>query len=154
MALKERSLLQLSFQHTPGSPQGQVQLSDGHTPICLQGVRHLAWHHTLYICKLNTEKSENRGRKCSTIVIAVNSSPSAPRRHIERTEVQLHPFLTSARDWQEWSTSRRGHFTRGTEPWYPHWIVDALQRWCGCSADEKYLLPLLEFKPRTVRPVA
>jgi len=39
------------------------------------------------------------------------SSLSAPRRRIGAAEVQLHSFLTSALDTDEWSTSRPGHFT-------------------------------------------
>jgi len=51
------------------------------------------------------------------------SSLSTPRRRKGAAEVQLHSFLTSALDTDEWSTSRPGHFTlvpiQGNTRWTP-----------------------------------
>jgi hypothetical protein len=44
---------------------------------------------------------------------------STPWRHTAGVEVSLYPFLTSALDGGEWSTSRTVRVTPGKEPGYP-----------------------------------
>jgi hypothetical protein len=49
----------------------------------------------------------------------VDLLPSALRRHVDRIEVQLHPFLTSVLDGGKWSTPHSGQFNPKIYPGTP-----------------------------------
>ena len=69
--------------------------------------------------------------------------------------VYLRPFLTSSRDGGGWSNSRPGRFTPGEEPrCSAKGKLDGPQRRCEHFRGAENLVPLLEFEPRTVQPVA
>jgi hypothetical protein len=63
-------------------------------------------------------------------------------------EVYLHHFLTSALDGGEWSASRPGRFTPGTQPLYTHYIGGWVGPIAGLNAVEKgKILPLPGIDP-------
>ena len=60
-------------------------------------------------------------------------------------------YLVTALDWGEWSTSGPGRFTPGKETHYQlNMRLGGRQSQCGHSKEEKNLLPLPGFEPRTV----
>jgi hypothetical protein len=70
-------------------------------------------------------------------------------------QTYLHSSLTSASDRCEWSASRLGSFT----PWKRTPLpteqrLGGSQNQSGLFGEEKNLLPLLEFKPQVVKPIA
>jgi hypothetical protein len=71
--------------------------------------------------------------------VKVKLSLYAPWRHIEGVEVQLHSFVTSALDRDEWSVSHHGRFTPVKRPWYPvKRRLGKPQSWSGHFTGDKY----------------
>ena len=71
-------------------------------------------------------------------------------------EVYLHLFVTFlSAGGCEWSTSRPSHFKPGKEPRYLlNRGLGGPQGWSGRFREEKNVLPLPGFRPRTVQPAA
>ena len=93
---------------------------------------------------INIQAPQNTGNLTSWRII---------KRYTEGVEVQLHPFLTLALDRDQWLNSSPGHFTRGNERRYLfNRRLSGPQRRSGRFGEDKNLLPLQGFEPRTVQP--
>ena len=58
---------------------------------------------------------------------------STPLRHLGGVEVEIHSFLTSVRDWVEWSNLRPGHFVLEVDPLYLFNGVEVVGHTAGLS---------------------
>jgi len=72
-----------------------------------------------------------------------------------REKKGIDPLILNAMlDGDKWLTSPPGHLTSGKQPQYPvNGRLGGPQSQSKHFGDDKNLLPLMEFEPRTVQPV-